>query len=74
MGRNQDNNREQPEEPSEEQTEVKTLISSKQFVQKLKKETKGISGDVLKAFISISPKMDMEENYRKVWDTTFKRK
>lgn len=70
MHRNQDKNRDQ----SEGHSEVKTLISSKQFVQKLKKEIKGISGDVLKAFISISPKMDMEENYRKVWDTTFKRK
>lgn len=52
----------------------KTPISSKQFVQKLKEEIKGISEDVLKAFISISPKIDIEENYRKVWDSTFKRK
>lgn len=58
-----------------EQTEPSPkFISSKQFVQKLKNEIKGISEDVLKAFISISGKRDVEENYRKVWNTTFKRK
>jgi len=59
-----------------EQTELppKKIISSKQFIQKLKSEVKGISENVLNAFISISPKLDTEENYRKVWNSTFKRK
>lgn len=80
MGKNRDREQESQISTVEEiignQTEVVSQppISSKQFVQKLKDEIKGISQDVLNAFISISPKIDMEENYRKVWDTTFKRK
>lgn len=88
MGRNKHHNsgnseketEEQPELSFEEETspekktETSKIISSKQFVQKLRSELKGISESVLNAFVAITPKMDKEENYWEVWNSTFKRK
>ena len=61
-------------EDSDNQVES-VQISAKQFVKKLKEELKGekVLGSVYVAFVSIVPMVDTEENYRKIWKTTFKR-
>lgn len=59
----------QPEEKLSEQ------IPAKLFVKKLQEELKGenISKNVFIVFQKIVPPVDTEENYRKIWKTTFKR-
>ncbi len=78
---------EQPESPIEEtipeegsgsrneEVEKPVQISSKQYVLKLKEEFKKekISESVYKAFINSVPRADWEENYRLIWETTFRR-
>ncbi|UCE64959.1 MAG: hypothetical protein JSU85_08720 [Candidatus Zixiibacteriota bacterium] len=50
-------------------------IKSKDFVVKLKEELKGqsIPDSVFNAFVSITERYDKEENYRKIWNSTFLR-
>lgn len=56
--------------------EAEKVIASKQFVAVLKKELEGekIPEPVFKAFINVTKRVDTEENYRKIWKTTFKRR
>jgi len=51
-------------------------ISSRIFIKKIKEELRGIDihAGVFTAFPKVVPPVDTEENYRKVWDTTFRRK
>ena len=68
----------EPEKPKQE-TPVKdsnpVLMASRIFVKQLQKEdgNKNVSPSVFVAFISVAPKADTEENYRKLWKKTFKR-
>ena len=48
-------------------------ISAKQFAKKLKLEFKDVPARVFVAFVKIVPPIDTEENYQKIWKTTFKR-
>ena len=50
-------------------------MASRFFVEKLKKEdaNKNVLPTVFVAFVSVAPKVDTEENYRKLWKKTFKR-
>ena len=61
--------------PKEEPKTKKNLIPAKLFVKKLKAELKGkkISPPVFIAFEKTVKPIDLEENYRKIWKTTFKR-
>lgn len=54
----------------------KQLISSKNFIKKLKKELKGVKipDTVFVVFVkTITPVIDSEENFRKKWKNSFKR-
>ncbi|MCK5606077.1 hypothetical protein KAR91_29530 [Candidatus Pacearchaeota archaeon] len=58
-----------------EEEEKPVQIASKQFVKKLKEEFKKekISESVYIAFLASVPRVDWEENYRLIWETTFRR-
>ena len=60
---------------NEDEEEKPVQIASRQFVNKLKEEFKKekISESVYIAFLASVPKVDWEENYRLIWETTFKR-
>ena len=62
------------EEPKKQEESIQ--IPSKQFVKKLKEKLKGekVLNSVYVAFVSIVPMVDTEENYQKIWKTTFKRR
>ena len=51
------------------------LMASRFFVEKLKKEeaNKKVLPTVFVAFASVAPRVDTEENFRKLWKKTFKR-
>jgi len=88
MGRSKANKEEDkkevtPEEVVETPAEItpsEALIPSKLFVKKLKAELKEkspkeqISEPIFTAFIASVPKVDSEDNYRKIWKSTFSRK
>ena len=57
----------------DEQEEKPVQISSKQFIKKLKTEVTGIPLRVFDAFIKAVTPVDTEDNYQKIWKTTFKR-
>ena len=50
-------------------------IPARMFVKKLKEELKGVHlpKHIFDVFQKIVPSVDTEENYRKVWENTFKR-
>ena len=55
--------------------ENNVIMATKQFVKILKDELKKetISKSIYVAFMSSAPKVDTEENYRKIWKNTFRR-
>lgn len=63
------------ENQGEEIEEEPVQIASKQFLKILREELKKekISETVYKAFLASVPKVDWEENYRLIWETTFRR-
>lgn len=60
---------------AEKEEEKPVQISSKQFVKKLREEFKKekIKESIYTAFLASVPRVDWEENYRLIWETTFKR-
>ena len=64
-----------PEEENTEPDNTLNLIPTKLFLKKLEEELKGelLPRNIFLAFQRIAPRVDTEENYRKLWETTFKR-
>ena len=75
MAKKDDKKVDTPKETTETPKNEPQFISSKNFVKKLKQELKGekISAPVFVAFEKIVKSIDSEDNYRKIWKTTFKR-